>query len=426
MADVVGPGGATVGLAGEGIALGRGLGRPGAVQAGGRERAEVPALRADRLDDHEVAVLALQLVDLRGFEQVVRRVAHDHRRGRAEAAREVPDRHAGTVDLAVVAGEEQVHVRAVTDERLVDGSRSGVGDAPGEEHLLGRPAVRVGGVARRPVGERRPAPLVGEHPDVLRREVEERGCDGRVGHRVLAGRAHLRPVGEQAEVHRTPPRPRVVRGRVDELPAVVGGDGEVLERDPPLPGLRQRARRRPAVARREIARAGGAGADLDELPLLVGAAPVVVLDDVRVVGGGGALHLEGLVAVARDEPHVAVRAVGQPPLLVGGVQVGPLDDRTAVRGGPVVDVQHLARVARLEAVVAVPGSDELPLLLVLVVPGPLGDAGAVAGRQVVDVQGLAAVAVDQHVRGVGVHGRGLGGLGTEEGGQQQQRREDAE
>src|SRR5690606_2344260 len=162
----------------------------------------------------------------------------------------------------------------------------------------------------------------------------------------------------------------VVRGRVDELPAVVGGDGEVLERDPALPGLRQRARRRPAVARRQLARAGCAGiagADLDEPSLLVGPAPVVVLDDVRVVGGGPALHFEGLAAVARDEPDVAVRAVGQPPLLVGGVQVGPLDDRTAVGGGPVVDVQHLARVAGPEAVVAVTGIDELPLLLGLVV-----------------------------------------------------------
>ncbi len=195
----------------------------------------------------------------------------------------------------------------------------------------------------------------------------------------------------------------------------------------PAVGLRQRARGRPAVGRREIARAGGiAAADLDELPLLVGAAPVVVLDDVRVVGGGAALYFEGLVAVARDEPHIAVRAVGQPPLLVGAVDVGPLDDRAAVGGGPVVDVQHLAGVAGLDAVVTAAGVDELPLLLVLVVPGPLGDAGAVAGRQVVDVQGLAAVAVDQHIRGVGVDGRRVGGLGPEEGGHEQQGRKDGE
>jgi hypothetical protein len=83
-------------------------------------------------------------------------------------------------------------------------------------------------------------------------------------------------------------------------------------------------------------------------------------------------------------------------------------------------------VAGLDAVVAAPGIDELPLLLGLIVPGPLGDAGAVAGRHVVDVQGLAAVAVDQHIRGVGVHGRRAGGLGTEEGGHEQQGRKDGQ
>lgn len=138
------------------------------------------------------------------------------------------------------------------------------------------------------------------------------------------------------------------------------------------------------------------------------------------------MYFEGPVAVARDEPHVAIRAVGQPPLLVGAVQVGPLDDRAAVRGGQVVDVQHLARVAGLDAVEAPAGVHELPLLLVLIVPGPLGDAGAVVGRHVVDIQGLAAVAVDQHIRGVGVYGRRAGGLGTEEGSHEQQGRKDGE
>src|SRR5689334_1220811 len=44
VADVVGPGGAAVGLAGEGVAFGGGLRRPGTVQAGGGEGAEVAAL----------------------------------------------------------------------------------------------------------------------------------------------------------------------------------------------------------------------------------------------------------------------------------------------------------------------------------------------------------------------------------------------
>src|SRR6185295_16490913 len=64
VADVVGPGGAAVGFAGEGVALGGGLWGPGAAQAGGGEGAEVAALAADRFDDHQVLVLALDLVDL--------------------------------------------------------------------------------------------------------------------------------------------------------------------------------------------------------------------------------------------------------------------------------------------------------------------------------------------------------------------------
>src|SRR5690606_10149920 len=87
MTDVVGPSGAAVCLAGEGVALGCGLRRPRTVQAGGRERTEVSALRANRLDEHEVSVLALELVDLNPLEEVVGRVGHDRRVVRAEVPR---------------------------------------------------------------------------------------------------------------------------------------------------------------------------------------------------------------------------------------------------------------------------------------------------------------------------------------------------
>src|SRR3954471_15093235 len=58
VADVVGPGGAAVGLARERVALGRGVRGPGPVEAAGRERPEVAALGAHRLDEHQVLVLA--------------------------------------------------------------------------------------------------------------------------------------------------------------------------------------------------------------------------------------------------------------------------------------------------------------------------------------------------------------------------------
>src|ERR1035437_6861479 len=71
VADVVGPGGAAVGLAGEGIALRRGIGRPRTTEARGRVGAEVPPVGADGLDEHEALVLSLGRVDLHGFEEVV-------------------------------------------------------------------------------------------------------------------------------------------------------------------------------------------------------------------------------------------------------------------------------------------------------------------------------------------------------------------
>lgn len=49
------------------------------------------------------------------------------------------------------------------------------------------------------------------------------------------------------------------------------------------------------------------GADADELPLLVHAAPVRILDDAGPVGGGEARYLDGLPAVAVDQPDVSVR-----------------------------------------------------------------------------------------------------------------------
>jgi len=75
--------------------------------------------------------------------------------------------------------------------------------------------------------------------------------------------------------------------------------------------------------------------------LLVGAVPVGVLHDVATVSGGGALHLEGLAAVAVDQLDVAVDVLDA-ELLVGGVVVGPLHDGPAVGGRPVGDVEDLA------------------------------------------------------------------------------------
>jgi hypothetical protein len=120
MADVVGPGGAAVGFAGEGIALGCGQRSPRTSEAGRGEGLEVSPVAPDALDEHEVLVRSLDRVDFYRLEQVVCAHAHDGRVRAAEIAREVSDRHTGSVDASIVPGEEQVCIRAVADHHLVD------------------------------------------------------------------------------------------------------------------------------------------------------------------------------------------------------------------------------------------------------------------------------------------------------------------
>ena len=146
MADIVCPRRAGIRLAGERPLLRRSLGGPLAAERLGRERAEVPPLGADSLDDHEVLVLAADVVDLDGLEEVVGGVAHNNGGGGAEAAGELVDGHTGAVDLAIVSCEEQVHVLVVTDECLIDAARAGAADSPGEEWLWRRPSIRLGGI----------------------------------------------------------------------------------------------------------------------------------------------------------------------------------------------------------------------------------------------------------------------------------------
>jgi hypothetical protein len=73
--------------------------------------------------------------------------------------------------------------------------------------------------------------------------------------------------------------------------------------------LAQRGREVSVGLNRIPVSAGGRAneADADELPLLVHAAQVRVLDDAGPVGGGEARYLDGLPAVAVDQPDVSVR-----------------------------------------------------------------------------------------------------------------------
>ena len=225
--------------------------------------------------------------------------------------------------------------------------------------------------------------------------------------RVLRRGGRVRPARERAERHRAVAAVLGLR-RPGEVPAVVGDVREVLERRPAGPGLRQRARRAlpvrrrqraPARRRRHRGRAGGrvAAANALQVSLLVAAVSVGVLDHGGAVGGGRALHLDGLAAVVADQLGVAVDLL-EAELLVERVGVGQLDGRGAVGRRPAADVENLARQHRREPVEAVTGVNEPPLLLGAVVARLLRDAGTVAGGPRVHVERLAAGAVDQHVR----------------------------
>lgn len=166
VADIVGPGGATVGLASEGLVLARCLWSPFTIQAVGREGAEIASVGANGLHDHQILVLATDRVDLDRFEEVVGGVAQDGLGFSAEVAGEVANGHAGAVDLAIVAGEEKVHVGIVADEGLVDRASIRVGDGSREERARRGPPIRVGRIAGCFVGKGSGTPLVGQDPDI--------------------------------------------------------------------------------------------------------------------------------------------------------------------------------------------------------------------------------------------------------------------
>src|SRR5690606_42068681 len=92
------------------------------------------------------------------------------------------------------------------------------------------------------------------------------------------------------------------------------------------------------------------GAELDELPLLVGAVQVGVLRQPPAVGRGPLPDLQRLAAVAVDQLHVAAAGVDDAALLVGAVVVAPLDDGCAVGRRRAVDAQANDRLAGGELV----------------------------------------------------------------------------
>lgn len=231
VADIVGPTSTRVGLASEGVGLGSSIRSPLAIKAVGSEGPEVPAVAALGLNDHEVLVLACKSVDLDSLEKVLSSVAHDLHCG-GEVAGEISDGHLGAVDLAVVAGEEKVHVLAVTDDSLIDRAGAAARDGAHVHRLRAAPAVDVGGILRGAVGEGSGSPLVGKNPSLLGSKVEEGGSDGAAnGHLVLLSRCQLVEVADGREAHGAVVL-AIVGRCVHELLAVVGSNGEILKGNP--------------------------------------------------------------------------------------------------------------------------------------------------------------------------------------------------
>lgn len=101
-------------------------------------------------------------------------------------------------------------------------------------------------------------PLVSQDPDVLRLEEEQGGGNGQRVHAGLSGGAELVDVGDGTEGHGAPAGAE--DGGVDELAAVVGRDGEVLEGEPGGLGLGEGVAGCPLVARGE----GALGRDVTD------------------------------------------------------------------------------------------------------------------------------------------------------------------
>jgi hypothetical protein len=250
VANIVGPGSTTVSLAGERRGLVASLDGPLASEAVGGEGTEVAAVGALGLDDHEVLVLALKSVDLDGLEELLGSVRHDGLESSAEAAGELADGHAGAVDRAVVAAEEQVHVLGVTDDGLVDGASAGL-DLAFEQRLSSGPRGGIGGIARGAVAEGSRAPLVGEDPSSLGFEVEQGRSNSSFGHGGLAGGAQLGEAGDSAKAHGAVLGRCIAEGGVDDVLAIDRSGGEVLERGPPIARLSEGLARSPLVGSRK-------------------------------------------------------------------------------------------------------------------------------------------------------------------------------
>lgn len=140
MADVIGPGNVGVSLARERVALqARQLGEF-ALEVGGGEGAEVAPDCALAFDNHQPLLLALELVDLNGFVEILGCVLQYRLCGVSKAAGEVFDGYVCAVDATVVAGEEEEHVFVVGNDCRINWAVRSASYAASEERISLTPA----------------------------------------------------------------------------------------------------------------------------------------------------------------------------------------------------------------------------------------------------------------------------------------------
>jgi len=208
-------------------------GRPHAVEAVGDPGAVVPG-RAHRLDHGQIGVGALDLVGDARLEEAVSAVFDGDLRV-AHALGEVLDPGPAAIEVAVVAREEEIGMRVVADDVVIDRKPGHARGSSFEEVLrlgpgLGLGNVLCGAILRRLRLEDKVPLLVGREVEQVWRAVVavRREMRVHIDERQL-GVGGVGPVLE-VQIHHGPgPGGRRVGGRVDVPQVVVANDCRVLD-----------------------------------------------------------------------------------------------------------------------------------------------------------------------------------------------------
>ena len=103
--------------------------------------------------------------------------------------------------------------------------------------------------------------------------------------------------------------------------------------------------------------------NLNQAPLLVGAAHIVPLLHDRSVRGGIVGIIQGFARAADDDLEIASAQIHKLPLLIQAAAIVPLLDLRAVGGGIIHNIQRFARAAGQDFEIAATDVNARPLLI---------------------------------------------------------------